>query len=92
MAQMPYEFLARWDYKTGVLKGAHVKMFDSATGIEGEAQVVAVAGAAGFPLADIMTAMQSGAVAAMDAEKIAHASTTAALNAALAKLKAAGIP
>lgn len=92
MAQMPYEFLARWDHTTGVLKGAHVKMFDNATGVEGEAQTVAVAGAAGFPLSDIMTDVQSGAVAAMDAEKVAHAATTSALNAALAKLKAAGIP
>lgn len=99
MAQVPYEFLARWDYQTGQLKGAHVKVFDSVTQREGDAQPVAVAGASGFPLADILTAIQTGAIASMDAanialaaEQAAHAVTTAELNTALAKLKAAGIP
>lgn len=88
MAQ-PYELLVRWDHQTGVLKGAHVKVFDGATNTEGDAQSVAIAGAAGFPLADVLTAIEQGAIAAMVAaqaelavEKEAHVATKQALAAA----------
>lgn len=99
MAQVTYEFLARWDIATGLLKGAHCKNYDIATGREGDAQSVAVAGNAGFPLADILTSLQSGAIIAMDtanaaltAERLAHSATSSLLANAVAKLTAAGIP
>jgi len=99
MAQIPYEFLVRLDYITGAVKGAHCKFYDSVTQREGDAQSVAIAGQAGFPLTSILSSVQTGAIIAMDAanlalstEKTAHAATTSALSAALAKLQAAGIP
>jgi len=106
MAQVPYEFLVRWDHDTGALKGASIKMFDNITQREGMPQPVAIAGAVGFPLADVLTAIQSGAIITADAatadlatEKAAHAVTQTALDAAntalanaQAKLTAAGIP
>jgi len=106
MAQVPYEFLVRWDHNTGALKGAHIKMFDDVTQQEGMAQPVAIAGAIGFPLADVLTAIQSGAIiaadtanAALTTEQTAHAATQALLDTAQtaladvqAKLTAAGIP
>lgn len=98
MAQIPYEFLVRWNHQTGALQGAHVKMFDNVSMKEGDAQAVSVAGAAGFPLGDILTVLQSGAIISMDSanaalatEKAQHAATTAQLNSALAALQAAGI-
>lgn len=104
MAKIPYEFLARWDHQTGVLKGAHVKTFDDVTNREGDAQ--AVAGADGFPLADILTAVEQGAIAAMEiakaelaaekaelaAEKAAHAATKQALAEVESALVAAQTP
>lgn len=86
MTQIPYEFLVRFDHQTGVLKGAHCKVFDSVTGKEGDAQSVAVAGAAGFPLSEIMTSIETGALLAMEeaqanlvVEQAAHAVTKAEL-------------
>lgn len=86
MAQLPYEFLVRWDYQTGILKGAHCKTFDSVTGKEGDAQSVAIAGANGFPLSEILTVIEAGALlaieevnAALAAEQAAHAATKAEL-------------
>lgn len=95
MAQVPYEFLARFDHQTGVLKGAHCKLFDSVTGKEGNAQAVAVAGAQGFPLSDILTQIETGAILAMEearanlaAEQAAHATTKAELDSVKAELAA----
>lgn len=95
MAQVPYEFLVRFDHQTGVLKGAHCKVFDSVKGKEGDAQPVAIAGASGFPLSEILTAIETGAIAAMEeananlaAEQAAHAATKAEL----AALKAPAQP
>lgn len=82
MAQVPYEFLVRWDHQTGVLKGAHCKTFDTVTGKEGDAQVVSVAGAQGFPLGEILTAIESGSLLALNAEQTAHNATKAELAAA----------
>lgn len=86
MAQVPYEFLVRWNHLTGELKGAHVKTYDNVTMREGDAQAVAVAGQAGFPLADVLTAIETGATLAMEeaqavlaAEQAAHAATKAEL-------------
>lgn len=82
MAHIPYEFLVRWDYRTGKLNGAHVKVYDSVERKEGDAQPVAVAGANGFPLGDILEAVHQGAIKAMEdaqaelaAERAAHAAT-----------------
>ena len=90
MAQVPYEFLVRWNCLTGELQGAHVKLFDNVAMKEGDAQSVAVAEATGFPLAAILTAIETGAIIAADnalqalaAEKAAHDATKAALAAAV---------
>lgn len=98
---IPYEFLVRWDHKTGALIGAHVKVFatikDDIGAIimqqEGDAQAVAMAGSVGFPLDTIMTAVQTGAIIAMDeavaARQVAEASLTttqAALNTSQTRL------
>lgn len=84
MAQIPYEFLVRWNHTTGALQGAYVKTFDSVTLQEGQPQPVAIAGQNGFPLADVLAAIQSGAIISMD-------NANAALSVAQAKLTAAGI-
>lgn len=91
---IPYEFLVRWDYQTGALKGAYVRVYtatkDAAgiilSGKEGDAQPVAVAGALGFPLIDILTAIQSGAIIAMDDAIAAKAAAETALTQALAEI------
>lgn len=95
MAQIPYEFLVRWNHLTGELQGAHCKTFDSVTGREGDAQSVAIAGAVGFPLSDILTAIETGAiiaadnaVAALNAANAAHAATVAVKDAEIATLTA----
>lgn len=95
MANVPYEFLVRWDHHTGVLKGAHVKVYDNVEMSEGDAQPVAVAGASGFPLGEILTAVELKAIVAMEAaqaelaaEKAAHAVTKNALTTAETALAA----
>jgi len=88
MAQVSYEFLVRWNPDTGALKGASIKLFDTVMQREGDAQPVAVAGAAGFPLTDIMTALQSGAVISMDAANASLVTVQAALDAANVTLAA----
>lgn len=86
MAQVAYEALARWDHQTGILRGMHCKNYDTMTGGEGDAMPVAVALAQGFPLTDILTQIEIGAVLAMEeaqaalaAEQAAHAATKAKL-------------
>lgn len=64
MAQVPYEFLVRFDHITGEYKGAHVKLYDNVTMREGDAQ--AVGGATGFPIGDILTAIEQGSILAAD--------------------------
>jgi hypothetical protein len=83
----PYEFLARW--KNGALAGAHVKFLETITDDgavvsqrEGDPMSVAVAGAAGFPLDDILSALQADAIAERDAAVAAKATAEAALSAA----------
>lgn len=70
--QSPYEFLVRWN--NGVLSGAHIRFLETiADGAEiisqkeGNAQPVSMAGEAGFPLSDILTAMQAQALVERDA-------------------------
>lgn len=77
--KQPYEFLARWDHMTGVLKGAHVKLYDNVTMMEGDAEAVAVAGAAGFPISVILTAIETGAILAMGAAQTAQVTAETAL-------------
>lgn len=85
----PYEFLVRWD-KTGSLSGAHAQFRyitadDDGTPIGefiGAAEPVAIAGAAGFPLADILSPLQIAALTERDAvlaERDALAERLAAL-------------
>lgn len=85
----PYEFLARW--KNGALAGAHVKFLETITDDgavvsqrEGDPMSVAVAGAAGFPLDDILSALQTQAIAERDAAVAEKATAEAALSAATA--------
>lgn len=102
MTQVTYEALARWNYKTGILRGMHCKNFDTVTGKEGDAIPVAVALAQGFPLTDILTQIEIGALLAMEeakanlsAEQAAHAATKAELDsvkAAYQALQAANQP
>jgi len=80
----PYEFLVRWG-KDGAIAGAHVGMrtLTYRDGVEiadkPEAVVlVSIGAASGYPLAEILTEIQLGAIAAMDkavAEKDALAAT-----------------
>lgn len=72
--QLPYEFMVRWD-GNGRLAGAHaqfryVTTADDGTLIGefvGAAEPVAVAGANGFPLADILSDIQAAALASLQA-------------------------
>ena len=68
--QQPYEFVIRW--KNGKISGAHIKFLDRIIdddGVtvlsekEGEAQSVSMAGEVGYPIADILTLVQSTALA-----------------------------
>lgn len=64
----PYEFLVRW--KDGAIAGAHVRYLetikdgDTVVSVkEGDPMPVSLAGGAGFPLADILTPLQTQALA-----------------------------
>jgi len=90
----PYEFLARWNPQTGAFSGAHIQWIDV---IERDgAQVSAtptkafgVGEGAAFPLADILTQVQSDALAALDAAQAQVATLTADKTAADQALAAA---
>lgn len=80
----PYEFLVRFK-KDGAISGAHIKFFETISegGVkllerEGLAQPVETANEAGFPMGSVLSAIHVGAIAAFDAEVIAHAATSAA--------------
>lgn len=69
----PYEVLIRWNPESGEMVGAHVvwvtRIFengDRISEIVEPAQAVAVAGAAGFPLADILEQVHVDALARID--------------------------
>jgi len=72
MALVMYERLERYNEQTGVLKGAHVKLFDTVTGKEGEAMSYTSAAALGFAQSDILTQVETGAIAALDAKIAEH--------------------
>lgn len=70
----PYEFLARWD-DAGNLRGAHVVFREAIidAGVEisskiGDAMSVSLAGGAGFPLAQILSALNTSAIVDSEAK------------------------
>lgn len=70
----PYEFLVRW--KDGAITGAHIKMLETIAedGVvlsqkEGVAMPVSMAGAGNFPLADLLTGIQTQALIDLDAAR-----------------------
>ena len=69
----PYEFLARWDTKTGTLSGSHVGfstiILRDGVFVTEQINPVQPVGAAGFPLADILNILQIDAIKAMDVAK-----------------------
>ena len=92
--QTPYEFLVRIN-KDGTIAGAHVKYLTTVTDdvtkeilsqTEGAAAPVAMAVAdKGFPIADILSAIQSAALVTVDAEKAKAAASDAECTAAKAE-------
>ena len=70
--RLPYEFLVRWDH-TGRLSGAHAQFRYVTTAPDGAviaeavgaAEPVAVAGAEGFPLADILSEAHAAALTSL---------------------------
>ena len=92
----PYEFLVRWN--NGALSGAHVRFLEtiSEDGVvltqkEGNAMPVSMAGEAGYPLADVLTAVQQTALADLAAAQATASSATAAIatkDATIASLQA----
>lgn len=87
---LPYEFLARWDDKTGVFRGAHIQFIENVLDDTGEiiAQKLGPARSVGdgkdFPIADILSQMQTDALAAFDAKAAELTDTVAAKDAELA--------
>lgn len=75
----PYEFLARWDTKTGVLSGSHVGfstiILRDGVFVTEQVNPVQPVGAAGFPLTDILNILQIDALTALEIEKAAHKAT-----------------
>ena len=92
----PYEFLVRW--KDGAIAGAHIKFLEtvSENGVvlsqkEGIASPVSMAGESGFPIADLLTTVQTQALtdlAAAQAVISNHPSGLAAKDAEIAALQA----
>ncbi|TXT39207.1 MAG: hypothetical protein FD135_2357 [Comamonadaceae bacterium] len=79
-----YEFLVRWN--NGVLAGAHIRMLEtiSENGVvlsqkEGAAQPVSLAGELGFPIADVLSALQVTALTDLTTAQAAKAASDAAL-------------
>ena len=80
----PYEFLVRW--KDGAIAGAHIRFLEtiSQDGVvlaqkEGNAMPVSLSGEAGFPLADILSAVQKSALVDLENALAAKAEAEAAL-------------
>jgi hypothetical protein len=69
---LPYEFLARWDDKTGAFRGAHIQFIENVLDDGGNivsqhlGQARSVGDAKDFPLADILSQVQVDALAAFD--------------------------
>lgn len=82
--QTPYEFLVRWT--NGTVAGAHIRFLERLVedGVvtsekEGDAQPVSMAGGAGFPIADILSAIQSTALTDLATAQAAKAASDMAL-------------
>ena len=91
--QTPYEFLVRWT--DGAVAGAHIRFLERLVedGVvisekEGDAKPVGMAGGVGFPIADILTALQVTALSDLALEKTAKAAAETALTAAQAQITA----
>jgi hypothetical protein len=84
--QRPYEFLARWDTKTGTLKGSHV-VFSTVLEKDGvflseEINDISEVGETAFPLADILSTLQIDALSQITALNTLLSEKEAALTAA----------
>ena len=83
----PYEFLARWDYKTGALQGYHLKVMTRVTdgGVEiardeSAALSATAAASVGFDFSAILETLHTGALIAVDETKAQAAADVAAAN------------
>jgi len=92
--QTPYEFLVRWD--NGVVVGAHIRFLERLvedgaviSEKEGHAKPVSLAGEAGFPIADILSLVQTNALADLATAQAALAVSEAKVAALQAQL---GLP
>ena len=92
--QTPYEFLVRWT--DGAVAGAHIRFLERLVedGVvisekESDAKPVGMAGGVGFPIADILTALQVTALSDLALEKTAKAAAETALTEAQTELAAA---
>ena len=90
----PYEFLVRWT--DGTIAGAHVRFLETIsedgtvlTQKEGNAMPVSMAGEAGYPLADILSSIQTQAIIEREDAVAAKATAEAALAQAIADKDAA---
>lgn len=69
----PYEFLARWDEKTGAFKGAHIQFYDAVLrdGVQiagAPSKAFGVGEGLAFPLVDIIGNVTADALALVDAQ------------------------
>ena len=78
----PYEFLVRW--RDGAISGAHIRFLDTILedGVvlaqkEGNAMPVSLSGEVGYPLADVLTAVQQSALVELEKAKEALATAEA---------------
>ena len=74
----PYEFLVRW--RDGAISGAHIRFLETILedGVvlaqkEGNAMPVSLSGEVGYPLADVLTAVQQSALVELEKAKEALA-------------------
>ena len=80
----PYEFLVRW--RDGAISGAHIRFLETILedGVvlaqkEGNAMPVSLSGEVGYPLADVLTAVQQSALVELEKAKEALATAEASL-------------
>jgi len=85
--QTPYEFLVRWT--NGTVAGAHIRflerLVDDGTVLsekEGNAHPVSMAGEVGFPIADILDAVQIAALTDLVAAQVAKTEAVTSLKTA----------
>jgi hypothetical protein len=78
----PYEFLVRW--RDGAISGAHIRFLETILedGVvlaqkEGNAMPVSLSGEVGYPLADVLTAVQQSALVELEKAKEALATAEA---------------